>query len=431
MGDSAIHLLVDESSAKPLGKNPGEVPSIHRAVLLDSGENGLASIKDCIERIEKAYVFESDPTTFGKLKFDSVILTHWDKDHAKGIEDLVYEAIDKQLRPGFDDLVAQARKDDAKDPFAGFKETDVSGIQIPYFKYADPAIANPFNTTTTPIDASKLLTTFYIPYINDIYTGAKVPENVRLAPKTRDYGDTSKVKDTRKWLCNYRTSYKLTNNTLGFSYLYKYRSGGGEAKRLFGVFDLCRLVGQYPEYLANEVFYGKSLTSNNWQNIQNPGQLIKLHGLTASNGPRMYIVAGDQVVIGNTALAKTATVASGAPGTTTSDGVTKSKAAFFRGPIVRIVDEHNPAVGTRIAGAREQKSEPQNTPSICCVILSSTVDDPSSIDATREGTSWRLWHYMAGDALWDVEGAVSNWLKQAPGSDPSTTFMKVSQYVNW
>ena len=38
-----------------------------------------------------------------------------------------------------------------------------------------------------------------------------------------------------------------------------------------------------------------------------------------------------------------------------------------------------------------------------------------------------LTQYQAGDALWDVEGGIGNWLQRASPSTPTTTFMKLSQ----
>ena len=34
---------------------------------------------------------------------------------------------------------------------------------------------------------------------------------------------------------------------------------------------------------------------------------------------------------------------------------------------------------------------------------------------------------QAGDAFWDVEGGIATWLKKADNSNPTTTFMKISQ----
>lgn len=64
-GDSAIHLLVEESST---------AVKVLNAVLIDGGESRLQNIKDTIEKIESTYTFADGGTA---LRFDSVIITHW------------------------------------------------------------------------------------------------------------------------------------------------------------------------------------------------------------------------------------------------------------------------------------------------------------------------------------------------------------------
>lgn len=67
VGDSAIHLLVDEA-VKPK-------PQLYSAVLVDGGKGSrIAAIKTVIEEIEASYVLKTGDTN---LKFDSVVVTHW------------------------------------------------------------------------------------------------------------------------------------------------------------------------------------------------------------------------------------------------------------------------------------------------------------------------------------------------------------------
>lgn len=125
-GDCAIHLLI---------QHPTDTrPTIIRATLIDGGPRTLfvsASIINAIAKIKNKYNF---PVCTNDLKFDSVVVTHWDTDHFQGVVDLMENDITNQLR-------------NIPDP------TDISEVRCSYFKYGGDGRKDP-------------LTTFYAPYWN-------------------------------------------------------------------------------------------------------------------------------------------------------------------------------------------------------------------------------------------------------------------------
>lgn len=73
-GDAAIHVLI---AIPPMGS-----PTFDRAILIDGGDDQMAvtSIIMTMRQIEIKYGM-----VVGSLKFDTIIITHWDTDHFGGI----------------------------------------------------------------------------------------------------------------------------------------------------------------------------------------------------------------------------------------------------------------------------------------------------------------------------------------------------------
>ena len=392
VGDSAIHLLVDDSAAKDKSTNIAEWPIIYKAILIDGGKTtGKEAIKACIERIQSSYTFA--PTkAVGKLQFDSVIITHWDNDHWAGIKDLLQEDISNVLNTR-DDLLNLVASSTTKNNSVKSLVSKVAGLQIPLFKYASGEPAQIFTAPPkkppapdpTPIAPATLLTTFYVPYIDN----NRDESSFRLGPSTSD--SKPKVLNSGKtWICNHDGTYTVGGvNTLGLIGYFTFKIGSGKPiKKGFKFFDVCRVIADCRDYLGVDVFFNKALPAGIYGSIKNPGQLIKAHGLTMSSGPRMYIVAGDQVILGNTPLAASATVL--APVKIPP----KTNAKFH--PVMKIVDEKSASLGKRYTGVRNT-AESMNAPSIACLVLSSTTDAPGTIDPAKdpkESTSWKLWHFM-------------------------------------
>ncbi|KAI5811785.1 hypothetical protein DFH27DRAFT_44001 [Peziza echinospora] len=110
-GDGAIHILCKLVT--------GKKPTVERAVLCDGGDGGkhLTNLQKFIYT-DYAVIYDI-PTKGVPLKFDSIIITHWDDDHCNGIVDLIkkdWEAFfntkrkpinDKAVAPGPVDTVTE------------------------------------------------------------------------------------------------------------------------------------------------------------------------------------------------------------------------------------------------------------------------------------------------------------------------------------
>lgn len=87
-GDCAIHLLIENpAAAKPI---------VHNAVLIDGGKNHekvYINIRKAMDIIETKY-----DMGLGGLRFDSIVITHWDDDHYGGIIKLIKDDIKTQLK---------------------------------------------------------------------------------------------------------------------------------------------------------------------------------------------------------------------------------------------------------------------------------------------------------------------------------------------
>lgn len=136
-GDAAVHLQLQLPTA-----GSREKPVVLKAVLIDGGDNAHKApdtVKKVFDEylIDKAGLAKNPPELNGKytwpdnkVKFDAVIITHWDSDHYKGLVKLM-----------IDDVIAQ-----------GTKNTD--DIQISFFKYGSEK------------GRKSPQTTFYCPYWN-------------------------------------------------------------------------------------------------------------------------------------------------------------------------------------------------------------------------------------------------------------------------
>lgn len=101
-GDAAIHLLVQ------LPADPTTQSTVIRACLIDGGNTsggnhkatykgvGARGISRTMEHIKTKYICPNG------LRFDSIVVTHWDADHYKGIVELIRFDIDSQTKTGAD-----------------------------------------------------------------------------------------------------------------------------------------------------------------------------------------------------------------------------------------------------------------------------------------------------------------------------------------
>lgn len=92
-GDAAIHLLVDASVSQP---------RVQGAVLLDGGRAvGFPILKEGIRRLSSQYNCGSDSA--GRplpLRFNSIVISHWDDDHCGGIIKLMLSDLQEKAGHG-------------------------------------------------------------------------------------------------------------------------------------------------------------------------------------------------------------------------------------------------------------------------------------------------------------------------------------------
>ncbi|RDB20879.1 hypothetical protein Hypma_012071 [Hypsizygus marmoreus] len=141
VGDCEIILQVEDSHHR--------LPpySILKAILIDGGMDGgrITNIQETMRHIETKYTLG-----VGGLKFDSVIITHWDTDHYIGVLTMLMSDLEAALE---------------REKKAGITGKDP--LQVSFLKYDD--LGNP-------------LSTLYIPYETD--TGKKIPDKLKIEYST-------------------------------------------------------------------------------------------------------------------------------------------------------------------------------------------------------------------------------------------------------
>ncbi|KAK6338299.1 hypothetical protein TWF730_002363 [Orbilia blumenaviensis] len=137
VGDCAIHLL--------LSNTKNAKPTVLQAILIDGGlskaPSNLAKITQAISWIEQKYTLGTVNCSDGKLRFDSVMVSHWDQDHYQGIIGLLQADIETQAAASPSTNVAQLRLstylnyDSSGDPlsifYAPYTNLQRAGIGIP------------------------------------------------------------------------------------------------------------------------------------------------------------------------------------------------------------------------------------------------------------------------------------------------------------
>jgi hypothetical protein len=452
VGDSAIHLLVDESTA---------IPTIKKAVLIDGGLMGqhyqrIDEVIDWINNEARARGYQFDPTEhFGDpptLRFDAIVITHWDRDHWGGVRDLLNAGYKAQIaahaeiiRKNDESLAAfEAAKRANTDPNKMWSEREVLAfdaignangtvaMESRYMKYG----VNEADRTTPIFPAAGAavptvaqcapLTTFYVPYqfttkiVGDRTTGGN---KVVLNGNGKNVGPpiTANVAGEKRHVvfgCNRGAPYDpvtTTFNTLDLGINYKYTilwpvsdvtELETKVEKEFTFVTACKLVANYPGYIGTELLTGVSLRSrpgtHRWNTIRNPQQLLTAHGWTPGSGPGIFVVAGAQKIIGNTPLAFN---------TTAADPLDAGLAGIIDSTIT----------APRLNDISRPGGHDTNSASICCVVLVAT-GNPTAKD------SFKVRHYFAGDATWDVERGIAVWLTALDQNQPcKTAFMKMSQ----
>jgi len=505
VGDSAIHLLVDERAG--LGGTPK--PVVQRAVLIDGGE-GLDSwekIWSAMTKIEEVYAFPLAANN--QLRFDSIVITHWDSDHYQGILGLLQADYRNTIETDqtYVRLLAQEKHEWRKDVVEHHNggtvaDTDVDSefmslnlnnkqliditdeltkagkgpwqyvapldtrivVRSRFMKYGPaypvaPTFANA-PTPVTPITPDQLLTTLYVPYrISEALVGPDSKRNDKNLSMSCNLDNTYVKRATRtdthkvntNWLsCTLPTTFNsappLIQLTPGSAAKL---AGGGPRKLSYGktqmdhvikktwqILYCCKLAGDFYDYLGAELFFGSQLPAE-YNVVKNPAELLLGYGLLRANGPRMYCVAGDQVVIGATALASyAAKTLAESGGTTMGDMVTINRSRPATGTSLRpfrtaedVIDPSAGSLATRWTDYRADSLQ-KNSASLVCVILAAKVTVwTTTMTADQQRDSFRVLQYTAGDALFDEEGAVAGWLQNHGAKWPikPVSVMKVSQ----
>ena len=101
----------------------------------------------------------------------------------------------------------------------------------------------------------------------------------------------------------------------------------------------------------------------------------------------MYIVAGDQNIIGGVGL--------GSQYTNTVPAAASAPVRVKIGGIVHVIDEGDKTIGQPYTDYRARSDgDGAKAPSIICVIISSTTEDPANLTSGQQASTWKLWHYL-------------------------------------
>jgi len=151
VGDAAIHVLV-KAFDDPDDEDAEEVYEIQSAVLIDGGKDwdvGAKAIEDVINRIneDEDYSFAdgrlfNDPYSQKKsLRFDSIVITHWDSDHYEGVLQLLDNGFIKTLNAVGPDPDRKRIYPSNLEDTAIFESNYAAHIPNWYCKYSDPNLA--------------------------------------------------------------------------------------------------------------------------------------------------------------------------------------------------------------------------------------------------------------------------------------------------
>jgi hypothetical protein len=181
VGDSAIHLLVDDTTRPK--------PTVYRAVYIDGGKSGetpYSRTTSVIREIQTVYTPDpgghfdlfGDAADNNWLRFDAIIVTHFDDDHYGGVQFLINDGFLVMAKPEAEKLRLEVQNAMATKPWPPAKKDQAEWIkdndavakalagtyyaQNRYMKYKTivAGFADP------PADTDELLTTLYLPYMS-------------------------------------------------------------------------------------------------------------------------------------------------------------------------------------------------------------------------------------------------------------------------
>ncbi|THC90018.1 hypothetical protein EYZ11_010520 [Aspergillus tanneri] len=273
-GDSAIHLLVENPDA--------DKPKVMRACLIDGGKPNKdppQKIRDTIERIENEYDLFNHKSDKGYMRFDSVVITHWDDDHFGGIDQLIQGDFQSQ----FESLKEKEnRNNEDKDILNLLKQ-----CQCRYFLY-----------DSNSRDENKYcLTTLYAPYWDEnaenFDTDGKRKESDPKKSKPNDKMDNPK---------------NFIGSDSRFSFWFVLRRGHGPLtnkewkKANVKISNLCNLRYEPNQIIGTNLFDNSHLESKRYQEIDSKEMLARvMEGTKIGDGQvpvGIYCVSSRNCVIG-------------------------------------------------------------------------------------------------------------------------------------
>lgn len=160
-GDAAIYYLVQHPPPNLKIANPGILPYIHRACLIDGGKAaGATQILNFLLKVSERYQFSKSQGGRTNLlfpPFDAIVITHWDNDHYGGVLDLISGDVKAVWERSYPSPAWNEKTQTfAADPYEATRATWVTQYLSPYMKYN--------LTAPTTLRGDSALTCMYIPY---------------------------------------------------------------------------------------------------------------------------------------------------------------------------------------------------------------------------------------------------------------------------
>jgi len=344
IGESAIHLLAERKVDRPSTVKPTP-PTIHRAILIDGGKpHGAAasSIRDVIAVIQERYQFadgvgfEDDahyvkPTTTPSksLRFDAVVISHWDTDHYEGVFGLLEQGFEmcfekwKKTQLSFPPTLTWSSVLSGKFILTSNGALPATQLQNPpeaviipcwYLKYtksgtsqgtpAAPAApeawqALPGNTGTSlemtisgfeRRSGFETATRFYVAHP----VKSSTAQLDRLGPLEVDARHALVALQALNGTASIKASLAVNVDIV---------TSTGLSKKNVLLTQLGDVFHSHELYLGVDLFTGTK--PDDWKSVSSPLQLVEQFGLkirntgTSAKSPGFFIVAGNLAVLGN------------------------------------------------------------------------------------------------------------------------------------
>ena len=310
-----------------------------------------------------------------------------------GIREFLVDTLRRDLLAAIDVSTIQKSRDSLPPQIIGlpcsrFKyDTLDLGSQ---FKYKDRAIANNIIDCNLKIQGVKnelmrkdfedaaiqnLRTTFYCAYVGTVTRFNIGTQSTSFQNKPFFLSNNG----NREKGAEYEAKSK-EGNTLSIQLKFVDSSKGSDPYQLVHVSSL---RAHFDDYLGWEIFFNTQPPKPHAA-LDKPKLLIG--ALKKNQGPRLYIVAGNQKIVGNQALGSPAEVIS----VTGKNAIEKNVVTKWR-PTRKVIDTRDGSLGTTKFVERSwgrKGSKQKNSPSIVTLLMAST-----GIVSPKTGSGWKLIHY--------------------------------------